>query len=95
MTLVPHACVAGEGHHHTASRAPQELSWLSGLDEESQARPQRPVLGYASEAALLALHRPAAVCVWRSVRSPSSSTHPPLRAEPPGCTGSCLLWRRW
>ncbi len=42
-------------------RATQELSWLSALDEDWKARPRRPVLGHASEAALIALHRPAAV----------------------------------
>lgn len=32
-----------------------------GSYEEGSDKPKRPFLGYASEAALLALHRPAAV----------------------------------
>lgn len=41
--------------------AAQESSWLSSFEEEDALRPARPVLGRASEAAIIALHRPAAV----------------------------------
>lgn len=38
----------------------QELSWAASYEEGTE-RPKRPFLGYASEAAVLALHRPTAV----------------------------------
>lgn len=42
-------------------QAGQESSWLASFDEESYMRPARPMLSYGMEAALLALHRPAAM----------------------------------
>ncbi|CAL8465905.1 g5441 [Coccomyxa elongata] len=48
--------------HREADRvqAGEEQSWAASYEEGTE-RPKRPFLGYASEAALLALHRPTAV----------------------------------
>ena len=48
-------------HGGDRAAAAQESSLMSQFEEEGALRPTKPVLGRAPEAAIIALHRPAAV----------------------------------